>query len=150
LLDSTLIQVDVLRKQRSQFEHAIATLTGGAAPQFTLAPDVRPVAPPTIPIGVPSDVLQRRPDGASAERAMAAANAQIGVATAAFYPSIVLGPVYGVESTSLASLFNAPSLLWSLGVSLAQPLIDAGRLQANVDFARGGTTSSWPTIVASC
>ena len=69
---------------------------------------------------------------------MAAANAQIGVATAAFYPSIVLGPAYGVESTSLASLFSAPSLLWSLGVSLAQPLIDAGRLRANVDFAREG------------
>jgi outer membrane protein, multidrug efflux system len=138
LLDSTLTQVDVLHKQRSQFEHAIATLTGNAAPAFGLAPDARTFAVPEIPIGVPSDVLQRRPDVASAERAMAAANAQIGVADAAFYPSIILAPAYGVESVSFATLFNAPSVLWSLGVSLAQPLIDGGRLRANVDFARGG------------
>ncbi len=93
---------------------------------------------PDIPLGVPSDVLERRPDVASAERAMAAANAQIGVAAAAFYPSITMAPIYGVESTSMATLFNAPSVLWSLGVSLVQPLIDAGRLSANVDFARAG------------
>jgi len=138
LLDSTLTQVDVLYRQRSQFEHAIATLTGTPAPLFAVAPNVRELVPPAVPIGVPSDVLERRPDVASAERAMAAANAQIGVATAAFYPSIILGPAYGAESTSVASLFNAPSLLWSLGVSIAQPLIDSGRLRANVDFARGG------------
>ncbi|MDB5999880.1 MAG: transporter, partial [Rhizobacter sp.] len=89
LLDTTLVQVDVLSRQRGQFEHAIATLTGTAAPLFTLAPDVRNRVPPAIPLGVPSDVLERRPDVASAERAMAAANAQIGVASAAFYPSIV-------------------------------------------------------------
>ncbi len=69
---------------------------------------------------------------------MAAANAQIGVATAAFYPSITLAPLYGVESVALSTLFNAPSLLWSLGVSVVQPLFDGGRLRANVDFARGG------------
>ena len=138
ILDATLTQVDVLRKQRSQFEHAVATLTGTPAPLFTLAPEVRVVSVPDIPIGVPSDVLERRPDVASAERAMAAANAQIGVATATFYPSITLAPIYGVESVSLASLFNAPSLLWSLGVSLVQPVIDSGRLRANVDLAQGG------------
>jgi len=138
LLDSTLTQVDVLHRQRSQFEHAIATLTGTPAPVFAIAPNVRELVPPDVPIGVPSDVLERRPDVASAERAMAAANAQIGVATAAFYPSIILGPAYGVESASMASLFNASSLLWSLGVSIAQPLIDSGRIRANVDLARGG------------
>lgn len=138
LLDSTLTQVDVLRKQRSQFEHAIATLIGTPAPLFVIAPEVRDLMVPDIPLGVPSDVLERRPDVASAERAMAAANAQIGVAAAAFYPSITMAPIYGVESTSMATLFNAPSLLWSLGVSLVQPLIDAGRLSANVDFARAG------------
>jgi len=138
LLDSTLTQVDVLQKQRDQFEHAIATLVATPAPVFTLAPKAGERLPPDVPIGVPSDVLERRPDVASAERAMAAANAQIGVASAAFYPSIMLSPGYGVESTSLASLFNAPSLLWSLGVSIVQPIVDAGRLQANVDFARGG------------
>ena len=138
LLDSTLTQVDVLHRQRTQFEHAIATLTGTPAPVFSIAPNVRELLPPAVPIGVPSDVLERRPDVASAERAMAAANAQIGVATAAFYPSITLGPAYGLEATSLASLFTASSLLWSIGVSIAQPLIDSGRLAANLDFARGG------------
>ena len=138
LLDTTLTQVDVLRRQRGVFEHAIATLTGTPAPAFALAPDLREMPPPAVPLGVPSDVLERRPDVASAERAMAAANAQIGVATAAFYPSINLGPSIGVESNSLGNLFSAPSLLWSIGVSLTQPLFDAGRLAANVDFARAG------------
>jgi multidrug efflux system outer membrane protein len=138
LLDTSLAQVDPLRRQRGVFEHAIATLTGTAAPLFALAPDLRDVAPPALPIGVPSDVLERRPDVASAERAMAAANAQIGIATAAFYPSITLAPSLGTESRALSSLFDAPSLLWSIGVSLTQPLFDAGRLKANVDFARAG------------
>jgi NodT family efflux transporter outer membrane factor (OMF) lipoprotein len=138
LLDSTLTQIDVLHRQRSQFEHAIATLTGTAAPSFSLAADIHTLEPPTVPIGVPTDVLERRPDVASAERAMAAANAQIGVATTAFYPSIILSPTFGVESTSLSTLFNASSLLWALGVSIAQPVIDSGRLKANLDFAKAG------------
>ena len=128
----------MLHRQRSQFEHAIATLTGTPAPSFSLAADIRTLEPPTVPIGVPTDVLERRPDVASAERAMAAANAQIGVATAAFYPSIILSPTLGVESTSLSTLFNASSLLWALGVSIAQPVIDSGRLNANLDFAKAG------------
>ena len=138
LLDTTRVQVDVLARQRGQFEHAIATLTGTAAPLFTLAPAVRALEPPLIPIGVPSDVLERRPDVASAERAMAAANTQIGVATAAFYPSVLLAPSGGVDSRTLSALFDAPSLLWSLGVSATQTLFDGGRLNANVDFARAG------------
>jgi NodT family efflux transporter outer membrane factor (OMF) lipoprotein len=137
LLDGTLTQVDVLRKQREQFEHAIATLAGVPAPAFSLPTQVQTLAPPDVPIGVPSDVLERRPDVAAAERAMAAANAQIGVATAALYPSITLAPAYGLESRSLASLFDASSLLWSLGVSVLQPVIDSGRLAANIEFARG-------------
>lgn len=138
LLDSTLTQVDVLGKQRAQFEHALATLVGAAAPVFTVAPQARAAVPPAIPVGVPSDVLERRPDIASAERAMAAANAQIGVATAALYPSITLGATLGRESRELSSLLSAPSAVWSLGASVAQPLFDAGRLQANVRFARAG------------
>lgn len=136
LLDSTLTQVDVLRQRRTQFEHAIATLTGTAAPLFALAPEVRVPAPPAVPIGVPSDVLERRPDVASAERAMAAANAQIGIAAAAYYPSIILGASYGDESRVLAQLFDAPSFIWSLGVSLAQTLFDGGRIRANTEAAR--------------
>ncbi|KQU78366.1 MULTISPECIES: efflux transporter outer membrane subunit [unclassified Rhizobacter] len=138
LLDTTLTQVDVLRRQRAQFEHAIATLTGTPAPLFSLAPAVRSYEPPAIPLGVPSDVLQRRPDVAAAERAMAAANAQIGVASAAFYPSVLLGPSVGYESRDLSSLFNAPSLLWSIGVSATQSIFDGGRVRANIDFAKAG------------
>ena len=138
LLDTTHVQVDVLARQRGQFEHAIATLTGTAAPLFTLAPAVRVFEPPLIPIGVPSDVLERRPDVASAERAMAAANAQIGVAKAAFYPSVLLAPSGGVDSRTLGALFDAPSVLWSLGVSATQTLFDGGRLNANLAFARAG------------
>ncbi|MDQ2927978.1 MAG: efflux transporter outer membrane subunit, partial [Pseudomonadota bacterium] len=138
LLDTTLTQVDVLRRQRSAFEHAIATLTGTPAPSFALAADISELEPPAVPLGVPSDVLQRRPDVASAERAMAAANAQIGVARAAYYPSIVLAPSVGFESRSLSTLFEAPSLLWSIGAQLSQPLFSGGRLGANVDFAKAG------------
>src|SRR5450759_3912536 len=150
LLDSTLTQVDVLRKQRATFEHAIATLTGTAAPVFSLAQEVKVLVPPAVPIGVPSDVLERRPDVASAERAMAAANAQIGVANAAFYPSITLGGTFGAETRSLPALFNLPSVIWSLGASLAQPLFDGGRLQANLEGARAsydGTVANYRRVV---
>jgi len=138
LLETTLVQVDVLARQRGQYEHAVATLAGIPAPTFTLAPELRELTPPTVPLGVPSDVLERRPDIASAERAMAVANAQIGVASAAYYPSILLAPNFGVDSRTLATLFDAPSVLWSLGVSAAQVLFDNGRIQANVEFARAG------------
>jgi multidrug efflux system outer membrane protein len=129
LLDNTLTQVDVQKRQRAQFEHAIATLVGAPAPTFSLPPIRRDLQPPAIPLGLPSDLLQRRPDVASAERAMAVANAQVGVATAAFYPSIML----------------APSLLWSIGVSATQTLFDAGRTRANVDFAKAGYDTSVAT-----
>jgi NodT family efflux transporter outer membrane factor (OMF) lipoprotein len=138
LLDTTLTQVDVLKRQRAQFENAIAALVGRPAPLFALAPEAGPRTAPQIPLGIPSDVLQRRPDVASAERAMAAANAQIGVARAAYYPSVILGPTLGVDSGVLPSLFDASSLLWSLGVSIAQPLFDAGRTDANVAIAQAG------------
>jgi outer membrane protein, multidrug efflux system len=138
LIDATLTQLDLLRRQRSQFENAIATLTGTPAPRFSLAPDVKRSPPPDIPIGVPSDILERRPDVASAERAMAAANAQIGIAKAAFYPSIIVGPSIGFQSTTLGHLFDASSNIWSLGVSVLQPLFTAGRLEANFDFAKAG------------
>jgi NodT family efflux transporter outer membrane factor (OMF) lipoprotein len=138
LLDSTLVQLDLLRRQRSLYEHAVATLTGVPAPGFALAADLRATAVPAIALGVPSDVLQRRPDVASAERAMAAANAQIGLARAAYYPSIGLGGSLGVDSRSLTSLLDAPSLLWSLGVSSAQVLFDGGRIKSTVDFAQAG------------
>ena len=138
LLETTLVQLELLRRQRGQFEHAVATLTGAAAPRFSLPPDSRERSAPVVPLGLPSELLQRRPDIAAAERAMAAANAQIGVANAAFYPSITLGSTLGVDSRELASLFDAPSLLWSLGVSATQSLFDGGRLRANLEFSRAG------------
>jgi multidrug efflux system outer membrane protein len=145
LLDNTLTQVDVQKRQRAQFEHAIATLVGAPAPTFSLPPIRRDLQPPAIPLGLPSDLLQRRPDVASAERAMAVANAQVGVATAAFYPSIMLAPSLGEESRLLSALFDAPSLLWSIGVSATQTLFDAGRTRANVDFAKAGYDTSVAT-----
>lgn len=138
LLDSTLVQIDILARQRSQFEHAIATLAGTPAAQFTLPVSERIVAAPPVPLGVPSDILERRPDIASAERAMAAANAQIGVASAAYYPSIMLGAGFGYDSRALPLLFDAPSLIWAFGVTLAQTLFDGGRTRANIDFASAG------------
>ncbi len=136
LLDSTLTQVDVLRRSRAQFEHAIATLTGTPAPLFSLAPQPKTVAPPAVPIGVPSDLLERRPDVAAAERAMAAANAAIGVANSAYYPSISLGALIGSQSRLERLWFNTASGIWSLGLTLAQPLFDGGRIAANVEGAR--------------
>ncbi len=137
-LDTTITQIDLLRVQRAQFEHAIATLCGVAAPSFALAPEVMKFKVPEIPVGLPSDLLERRPDVASAERAMAAANAQIGVAKAAYFPSLPLVGGYGVESNTAATLFNSASNLWSMGVSATQPLFDGGRISGNVDFARAG------------
>jgi outer membrane protein, multidrug efflux system len=138
LLDNTLTQVEVLRRQRSQFEDAVAALVGRPAPLFALPPEIVPRMPPAVPVGLPGEVLQRRPDVASAERAMAAANAQIGVARAAYYPSIILNPTLGVDSRRIATLLDAPSMVWSLGVSLAQPIIDAGRIDATVATAKAG------------
>lgn len=141
-LDATLTQVDLLRRQRYQFENAIATLIGKPAPLFALPAEPSAIdavrAAPPLPLGLPSDLLERRPDVASAERAVAAANAQIGVARSAYYPSISLGGALGADSRALASLLDAPSVLWSFGVSLAQTLFDGGRIGANVEFAKSG------------
>ncbi|MFN2646498.1 MAG: efflux transporter outer membrane subunit [Burkholderiales bacterium] len=138
LIDTTLTQIDILRRQRALFENATATLIGTPAPVFALAPEKRDMRPPDVPIGMPSDVLERRPDVASAERAMALANAQVGVANAAFYPSINLGLTAGQESRRLNMLMDLPSLVWSLGVSLTQPVFDGGRVKGNYEAARAG------------
>jgi multidrug efflux system outer membrane protein len=137
-LDATLTQVDTLEQQRTQLEHALATLSGVPAPEFKLAPAAFDTTPPEVPVSLPSELLERRPDVASAERAMATANAQIGVAKAAFYPSVALSPTVGLESAALSNLINASSLMWSLGVSAVQTLFDAGHNQGNLDYARAG------------
>ena len=138
LIDTTLTQIDILRRQRSSFENALATLTGTAAPSFSIKAEKRDIVLPDVPVGVPSDVLERRPDVASAERAMAVANAQVGVANAAYYPSIGLGLSYGQESRRPNTVFDAPSLVWSGGVSILQPLIDGGRIRGGYEASKAG------------
>ena len=121
---------------RAQLEHAIALLIGKAPADFSMP--AAPIVPtlPQIPIGIPSDILERRPDVASAERKMAAANAQIGVAKAAYYPSLTLSASIGYLSTSLADLLTAPSFFWALGpAALAQTLFDGGARKALTDQA---------------
>ena len=122
--------------QRAQLEHAIAILTGKPPADFSL-PLVTFIAPQIkIPVGIPSDLLERRPDIASAERKMAAANAQIGVAKAAYYPSLSLSGSLGYASTELASLFTSPSFFWALGpTALAATLFDGGARKAQTEQA---------------
>ncbi|MEN3353417.1 MAG: hypothetical protein V7640_1575 [Betaproteobacteria bacterium] len=115
---------------RAQFEHAIAVLTGKPPAEFSLARAPLPTEPPAIPIGLPSELLERRPDIASAERRVAAANAQIGVAQAAYFPALSLSASAGFQSAALGQLLSAPARFWSLGASLAQAIFDAGLRRA--------------------
>jgi NodT family efflux transporter outer membrane factor (OMF) lipoprotein len=133
-----------LARQRAQLEHAIAVLVGQAPGDFTLAAAAWKATLPEVPVGVPSTLLQRRPDIAAAERRVAAANAQIGVAQAAFYPSLGLSASYGFGASRVAELFSASSSLWSLGLSAAQTLFNAGATRARVD----ATTASQQAAVA--
>lgn len=121
---------------RAQFEHAIATLIGQSASTFALATEPLTLPLPAIPAGVPSDLLERRPDIAAAERRADAANAQIGVAVAAFYPNVQIGGTGGFESGSAGTWIQGPSALWSLGGSAVELLFDAGRRHAITDQAR--------------
>jgi NodT family efflux transporter outer membrane factor (OMF) lipoprotein len=117
---------------RAQFEHAIALLVGTPASSFSLP--VKPLdhAPPAIPIGVPSQLLERRPDIAASERSMAAANAQIGVAVAAYYPNLTLSATGGFQSSSLTNLLSYSSRFWSVGPAVSETIFDAGLRRATV------------------
>jgi NodT family efflux transporter outer membrane factor (OMF) lipoprotein len=128
-----------LQRQRVQTEHAIAVLVGKAPANFSLAaqPQWTPTVP-AIPVLVPSTLLQRRPDIASAERRVAQANAQIGIAQSAYYPNIGLSASIGTGGPRISDLFSASSLVWALGASLAQTLFSAGARGAQVDSARAG------------
>jgi len=121
---------------RAQFEHAIAVLTGQTASTFSIPPAPLTASPPQIPLGVPSELLERRPDIAAAERRVASANAQIGIATAAYYPQISLSASGGLESTAIGALFQGPSTLWSVGGSAFETVFDGGRRRAVTQQAR--------------
>jgi NodT family efflux transporter outer membrane factor (OMF) lipoprotein len=138
VLDSTISQASLVEQSRNQFEHAIAVLVGQPASNFSVPAAPLNATPPPVPLGVPSDVLERRPDIASQERQMAFENAQVGIARTAFYPHITLSGAGGWESTSISTLVNAPSLFWSLGADALQPIIQGGRNRANLEAARAG------------
>ena len=135
-----------LVQQRKQMFHAMAVLVGQAPATFTLAPGGwNSTSVPAIPSGLPSELLQRRPDIAAAQRRVAAANAQVGVARAAYFPALTLSGNGGSSSSSLSKLFNASNFAWSLGASLAETLFDGGARSARVDEAR----ANWKQAVAN-
>ncbi len=135
-LEATQAQDTNLGILRAQYEHAIAMLVGQPASTFTVAPLPWNAAPPAIPFGVPSQLLERRPDIAASERLVAQANAQIGVGEAAYYPTLTLSGAVGLASTSIATWFTWPSRIWSVGPAVAETLFDAGLRRATVEQYR--------------
>jgi NodT family efflux transporter outer membrane factor (OMF) lipoprotein len=127
------IDVGVLR---AQYEHAVAILIGKPPAEFSLPPLPLTAPPPHVPVSVPSDLLERRPDIAASERRVAAANAQIGVAKSAYYPVLSLGATGGFESSAITTLLNGPSGLWSVGLSAVGTVFDVGRRRSLNDQAR--------------
>jgi NodT family efflux transporter outer membrane factor (OMF) lipoprotein len=121
---------------RAQTEHAIAVLVGETASTFSIAPAVLNAPPPVVPPGMPSALVERRPDIAGAERTVAAANEQIGIARAAYFPNVTLSANGGFESTQIGNLITGPSALWSVGASAIETIFDAGRRRAQTVEAR--------------
>ena len=150
LLDLTRAQATDLGIQRAQLEHAIATLLGKPASLFSIATNSRAATPVAIPSGIPSQLLERRPDIAAAERRVAEANAQIGVARAAYFPTITLSGAVGYQGSSLGNLVSGPGMIWSVGATLAQTLFDAGKRKAITEQARAiyqGTVANYRQTV---
>jgi NodT family efflux transporter outer membrane factor (OMF) lipoprotein len=137
-LETTRAQAIDLGVQRAQTEHAIARLVGKTPSELSIPPAPLEATPPSIPVGLPSALLERRPDVAAAERRVAAANAQIGVAEAAYFPTVTLSASGGLESASLAQWFAWPSRMWSLAPSVSETVFDGGFRGAQKDFARAG------------
>jgi NodT family efflux transporter outer membrane factor (OMF) lipoprotein len=138
-LEAARVQAHDITLQRAQFEHAIAVLLGVPPAAFSLSNVPLDARPPAIPTGLPSELLERRPDIAAAERRVAEANDRIGIARAAFYPTLSLSGTVGFEGSTFANLFDPASLLWSLGPTLSQTVFDAGRRsslseQANASY----------------
>lgn len=138
LLNTTRTQATLLLQQRKQFEDAIATLVGKPAPDFHVANKELNSEPPVLDAGLPSDLLERRPDVAEAERNMATANAQIGIAKAAYYPSLNLFGQGGWQAADIAKLANVASTFWALGANVAQNIFTGGARRAQLQFAQAG------------
>jgi NodT family efflux transporter outer membrane factor (OMF) lipoprotein len=139
-----------LQRQRATLEHAIAVLTGKSPSEFSLPAAKWNVTVPEVPIGVPSTLLQRRPDIAAAERRVAAANAQIGIAKTGYFPNFGLSGAYGTSGSNIGDLFNVSNAIWSLGLSVAQTVFDFGTTSSRVDAARAaydGTVASYRQTV---
>jgi len=134
--DTTRAQLIDIGVQRAQFEHAIAILIGRPPAEVSIPPMLLKTPPPPVPIGVPSALLERRPDIAAAERQMAAANEQIGIAKAAFFPSLLLSATGGFESTSSSQWLTWPSRFWAVGPQLAETLFEGGKRRAQLDLQR--------------
>ena len=135
-LETTQVQDTDVTVQRAQFEHAIATLIGEPPAEFSLAAAPLNSQPPNTPPGLPSELLQRRPDIAAAERRVAEANQQIGIARAAYFPTVILGGTAGFSGSQASNWFGWPSGFWAVGPALAETLFDAGRRRANSESAR--------------
>lgn len=142
LLNTTRTQAILLKQQRKQFEDAIAVLVGEPAPDFHLSPKELLDAPPPLDAGLPSDLLERRPDVAEAERQMAVANAQIGIARAAYYPSLNLFGTGGWQTADIAKLINVQSTFWAVGANVAESIFTGGARRAQVQFAKAGYDAS--------
>ncbi|CAN5248558.1 efflux transporter outer membrane subunit [soil metagenome] len=138
-------QLADVRAARALSEHAIASLVGTPASDFSIASAVVPIVLPAIPTGLPATLLERRPDVAASERRMAAANLGIGVAKAAFFPAITLGAQGGFQSSGFPGLFSAPNTLWSIGPGAVLNLFDGGRRRAQLAVAR----ANWSQATAS-
>jgi NodT family efflux transporter outer membrane factor (OMF) lipoprotein len=142
ILETTRAQAVDVGVARAQYEHAVAVLLGKPPAGFTLPPLPLATPPPPIPLGVPSELLERRPDIAAAERRVAAANAQIGIAKLAYYPIINLAGEGGFNSGAIGTLFQGPSAIWSVGASSLMTLFDVGRRRALNDEAKSAYDST--------
>lgn len=142
LLNTTKTQAVLLQQQRKQVEDAMAVLLGKPAPDFQLAPKELNAEPPAMDAGLPSDLLERRPDIAEAERQMAAANAQIGIARSAYFPSLNLFASGGWQAADVAKLLNVQSTFWAVGANVAQAIFTGGSRRAQTQFAKAGYDAS--------